>query len=65
MNVTKALRIGQVYYSPCPARRQLFCKLKWEGSEFDYMRLARGVVHTSQTSAVKQAANMLTLSVEK
>jgi hypothetical protein len=65
MRTTKALRMGQIYYSPCPARRQLFCKLKWEGSEFDYLRLTRGLVHTTPTSAVKQAAGMLSISLEE
>ena len=56
----KPLSIGQVYYTPCVARTRMYVRLKWEGSEFDYTRLRRGVVHTTSVSAVKQAAEMLT-----
>lgn len=59
-----APRLGQVYYCPQPAGRSLYLKLKWEGSEFDYTRLSRGVVHSSAVSAVKQAAKMIELSLE-
>jgi hypothetical protein len=64
MRTLQALRIGQVYYSPCPARPRLYIKLKWEGSEFDYTRLTRGLVHTTSVSAVKQAAAMLEVSLD-
>jgi hypothetical protein len=59
MRTLNPLPLGTTYYVPCVARRGLTMKLKWEGSEFDYMRLSRGVVHTTLVSAVKQAANML------
>jgi len=53
------MRIGQEYYSPCPSRSKLYVKLKWEGSEWDEMRLRRSLVHTTPVSAVKAGAAML------
>lgn len=62
MKVKTQLRIGEVYFAPCPSRRKLFIQLKWEGSEFDYMRLSRGLVHKTQVSAIKHSANMISLT---
>ena len=59
MKATKAPPLGSTYYIPCLGRRGLTMKVTWEGSEFDYMRLDRGIVHLTQTSAVKQAANII------
>ncbi len=59
MKTNRALPLGSTYYIPCLGRRGLFMRVKWEGSEFDYMRLARGIVHLTQTSAIKQAANII------
>ncbi len=56
MKLSKAPPLGSTYYIPCLGRRGLTAKLKWEGSEFDYTRLARGIVHLSQMSALKQAS---------
>ena len=62
MRNDKAPPLGSFYYIPCLGRRGLTMKVKWEGSEFDYMRLSRGIVHLTQTSAVKQAANFIAQS---
>lgn len=61
--VTSPLRLGQVYYVPCVSRRKMYIQLTWAGSEFDDMRLRRGVVHTTPILAVKQAAEMLKISL--
>lgn len=61
MRTLNPLPLGTTYYVPCLARRGLTVKLTWEGSEFDHTRLSRGVVHTTLTSAVKQAAHILSL----
>lgn len=55
----KPLRLGQVYYVPCVSRRRMYIQLTWNGSEWDDMRMRRGLVHTTPILAVKQAAEML------
>lgn len=56
---TEAPEEGEDYYTPQPCNFDFFTRATWWGTEYDVMRLNRGLVHLLKENAIKHGEAMV------
>lgn len=62
--LTTPLLLGEMYYYPNLGSPRFYSKAQWVGSEEDYMRMRRGLVHMSATKAIKHGGILIASNLE-